>query len=400
MPFTKSFPLVKPNAIGNNDSTSFNLSTKTNTWRLMPMYPNLDYLNNIIPYPPGKPIKEVERELGIKNAIKLASNENPWGFSDKVKKAIVKNIKDLNIYPDGNSFYLKQKIAQVHGVNIKNILVGNGSNEVLELIMRCFLTGGYSIVTGRYSFILYRLIGQALNAEVIFTQDKDLAYDADAIIRACDEKTAMIIIDNPNNPTGTYIPFNDILRIVDFAEKNKIITVIDEAYFEYARAKDYGSILKVFQDYKNLVVIRTFSKVYGLSGLRAGYAIAHEWILDLANRIRAPFNVNSLAQAGCLAAMEDMAFIKKIAGKNHACIDFFYKEFDKMGLKYLPTQCNFILVEIPISGKEAFEKLLRLGIIVRPVGNYGLEKYIRISIGTMVNNRKAINAIKKVLKNA
>jgi histidinol-phosphate aminotransferase len=367
------------------------------------MYKFRSNIEEISPYKPGKPIKEVERELGIKNSLKLASNENAWGFSPLCMKAMQEAIKEANMYPDGNSFYLRNKIAdfnnnvEKNNIELENINAGNGSNEVLEVIMRTVLSDGYNVVSSQYAFAIYKLISQCCGAEYIATPSKNYAFDTKAIMSACDEKTAIIVIDNPNNPTGTYIPYEKMIELVEFAEKKGILLICDEAYVEYVRAKDYKTMMSVCHKYKNLVVTRTFSKAYGLCGLRLGYAVAAKKVIDLANKVRAPFNVNIVAQHTGLAALDDQDFVKETVKKTHEGIDYFYDEFKKLGLNYIETQCNFMLLELADCGVKFFENLLKKGVIVRPMAGYGLQNFIRISVGTMEQNKLAIEAIKFVL---
>jgi histidinol-phosphate aminotransferase len=361
------------------------------------MFKFRDNIKAITPYTPGKPVKEVERELGIRNSIKLASNENAWGFSPKAKEAMEEAIKEANIYPDGNSYYLRKEIAAFNNVHIDNVIAGNGSNEVLEIVMRTVLAKGCNVVSSQYAFAIYRLITEIADAEYRETKAKDHRFDAKAIMAACDQNTAIIVVDNPNNPTGTYIPFNEMLELLEFAEKNNILLIADEAYWEYVRAKDYKSMMSVWGKYKNLVVSRTFSKVYGLCGLRIGYAIANEEVIKYANIVREPFNVNLVAQHAAIAAMEDQTFVKDVVQKTHEGMDYLGKELKAAGLNHLDSQCNFMLVEVPCDGKEFFNKLLKLGVIVRPMGGYGLNNFLRLTIGTTEQNKKAVEAIRQVL---
>jgi len=363
------------------------------------MFKFKESIKAITPYAPGKPVKEVERELGILNPLKLASNENAWGFSPKVKKAMEETIKEANIYPDGNSFYLRKRIAEFHNVHIDNVMTGNGSNEVIEIVMRTVLDKGYNTVASEYSFAIYKIITQACGAEYRATKaKKNYQFDADAIIKACDKNTAIIVIDNPNNPTGTYLPVQEMLKIAKFAKENSIMLISDEAYVEYIRAKDYSSMMDYLKDFDNLVVTRTYSKAYGMAGLRLGYAVANKEIIDICNRIREAFNVGIITQHAGIAALDDQDFVKEVVKKTHEGIDYIYGALEEMGLKYIPTECNFILVEVPHSSVDSFNKLLRSGIIVRPLHGYGLNNHIRLSVGSMEENKKAIEAIRSHLK--
>ena len=362
------------------------------------MFKIKESIRAIAPYIPGKPVKEVERELGIKNSIKLASNENAWGFSPKAKTAMEEAIKEANIYPDGNSFYLRKKIAEFENLPIENIMVGNGSNEVLEIIMRLGLDHTTNVVSSEYAFAMYRIVTEACEAKYIASKAKEYRFDAKAIMDACDSNTAIIVIDNPNNPTGTYLPYEQMLEILKFAKKNNILFISDEAYIEFVRAKDCKTMMGVLNEYDNLVVTKTFSKAYGLCGLRVGYGVASKEIITMANRIRETFNVNVVAQYAATAALDDQDFVKEVVKKTHEGIDYFKTELKSLGLNCLHTECNFMLVETPGDGKTFFEKLLKLGVIVRPMGGYGLPNHIRLSIGTMEQNKKVITAIRSLLK--
>ncbi|MCX6112512.1 MAG: histidinol-phosphate transaminase [Proteobacteria bacterium] len=361
------------------------------------MYHFCKNIEAISAYKPGKPVKEVERELGIKNSIKLASNENAWGFSPKSKAAMEEAIRNANIYPDGASFYLRRKISEFHNIPIDNIVVGNGSNEVLAVILRTILREGTNVVSSQHAFPVYKIMTQSCCAKFTAVPAQNYRFDVYSMMKACDENTAIIMIDNPNNPTGTYLPYNQMMDILNFAEKNKILFIADEAYIEYVRAADYKTMMNVFDKYENLVITRTFSKAYGLCGLRLGYGIGNKEIIGLAHKVRDPFNVNIIAQYAGEAALEDQDFVKRVVKNTHDGIDYLYSELKKIGLNYIETQGNFILVEVPGSGKEFFDKLLRYGIIVRPVGE-DLHKHIRLTVGTMEQNKKAIDAIKEVIK--
>ncbi len=361
------------------------------------MFKFKENIKAISPYIPGKPVKEVERELGIKNSIKLASNENAWGFSPKVKVAMEEAIKDANIYPDGNTFYLRKQIAEFNNVKIENVVAGNGSSEVLQIVMRTVIGAGSNIVSSEYAFAMYKIMAQSSNAEYRAAKSKGYGFSADAIINVCDKNTAVIVIDNPNNPTGTYLPLKEMLKILDFAKNNSIMLISDEAYVEYVRAKDYKSLICYIKDYDNLVVARTFSKAYGMCGLRLGYAVGNKEIIDLANRIRDPFSANIVSQHAGIAAIEDQKFVQDVVNNTHEAIDYIYASLKEIGLNYIPTECNFILIEVPGTSVGFFNKLLRLGIIVRPMHGYGLNKHIRLSVGTMDQNKKAIEAIRSLV---
>ena len=363
------------------------------------MYHFRKNIEAISPYRPGKPVKEVERELGIKNSIKLASNENAWGFSPKSKVAMEQAIKLANIYPDSGSFYLRQKIAEFNKIPMENIVVGNGSNEILEIIMRTVLDKNTNIVSSQYAFSIYGIIAQTCGATHIKTIAKNYVPDISAIIEACNEQTAIVIVDNPNNPTGSYVPYSEMKTLLDFTYKNKIMLIVDEAYVEYVRASDYKSMMDHFDKYDNLVITRTFSKAYGLCGLRIGYGVGNKKIIDLAHKVRAPFNVNMISQYAGEAALGDQDFVSFTVKNTHEGIDYLYNELKKIGINCIPTQCNFIMFEVPMDGKIFFDKLLRHGIIARPMQEYDLNRHIRLSVGTMDQNKKAVESIREVISN-
>lgn len=365
------------------------------------MYTITESIKKISPYEPGKPIKEVEREYGVLNPIKLASNENVWGPSPKVLKKLMDNLNNVFLYPDGNSHYLNLAVAEFNNVDYGQIFTGAGSNEIIELLLRVLVQEGKNVVTGKYSFSIYSIVTRACGGEIRFAEPcKDYDYifpNADTIIEQCDKNTSVIIIDNPGNPTGMYLNENEMLKIVEFAKKNKIVLISDEAYLEFARASDYVSMKKYFKKYENLVIINTFSKAYGLAGLRVGYAICHEWLIDPVNRVRKAFNVNLLAQEAAIEALKDQDHLKKVIELSHQALDFLKIEIEKLGLKCFESQTNFILVEVPDDSKSFFIKLLKKGVIVRPLKPYLLDSYIRISVGTAEQNHILIKALKEVL---
>jgi len=349
------------------------------------------------PYQPGKPIEELEREYGIKNVIKLASNENPLGPSPVVLKAIQSSLKDISRYPDGNGFNLKKALAQKYGIEMDMITLGNGSNDVLELIARAFVTPTQSIVFSEYAFAVYPIVTQAIGAKAIVTPAKNWGHDLVAMQSAIREDTRLIFIANPNNPTGTWINQSSLKKFLETVPETVLVTV-DEAYFEYAVENPvYPNTLEWLVFYPNLIITRTFSKAYGLAGLRVGYSISHPEVAHLLNRVRQPFNVNSLALSAATAALSDNQYIEKSVAFNFAGMQKLIQAFDEMKLPYIDSACNFVSVDVGRPAGEVYEKLLREGVIVRPVGNYGMPQHLRISIGTETENQKLITALKKVL---
>lgn len=360
-----------------------------------------DYVRAIAPYQGGKPIAEVAREFGLDEAkiIKLASNENPLGMPDSARQAMLNALADTGRYPDSNGFDLKQAITAKYGVPQDWITLGNGSNDILELAAHAFVQPGQSVVYAEYSFAVYALATQAVGARAIVVTAKNYGHDLSAMAKAITADTRLVFIANPNNPTGTFIPAAEIEAFLKVVPQN-VVVVLDEAYNEYlAPELQYESIAWLRQ-YPNLLVSRTLSKAYGLAGLRIGFGIAQPSITDLLNRIRQPFNVNSLAQAAAVAALNDTVFLQKSAKLNADGYRQLTQAFDAMNLEYVPSYGNFVLVRVGNddgAGARVNLALLKLGVIVRPVGNYGMPQWLRVSIGLPEENAAFIDALKKVL---
>lgn len=360
-----------------------------------------DYVRAIAPYQGGKPIAEVAREFGLDEAkiIKLASNENPLGMPDSARQAMLNALADTGRYPDSNGFDLKQAITAKYGVPQDWITLGNGSNDILELAAHAFVQQGQSVVYAEYSFAVYALATQAVGARAIVVTAKNYGHDLSAMAKAITADTRLVFIANPNNPTGTFIPAAEIEAFLKVVPQN-VVVVLDEAYNEYlAPELQYESIAWLRQ-YPNLLVSRTLSKAYGLAGLRVGFGIAQPSITDLLNRIRQPFNVNSLAQAAAVAALNDTVFLQKSAKLNADGYRQLTQAFDAMNLEYVPSYGNFVLVRVGSddgAGARVNLALLKLGVIVRPVGNYGMPQWLRVSIGLPEENAAFIDALKKVL---
>jgi len=354
----------------------------------------LDCVTQLQPYVPGKPIDELERELGIRNIVKLASNENPLGPSSNVLTAINEASKDISRYPDGNGFSLKHALANKHNLNLAKITLGNGSNDVLELIARAFVSPDDEVMFSQYAFAVYPLVTQAIGANAVVVPADDYGHDLQAMLSLVTDKTKLIFIANPNNPTGTYLnarPLQDFIAQVPA----ETLIVLDEAYVEYGD-NDTDS-LAWLEQYPNLIITRTFSKAYGLAGLRVGYAISHPEIADLINRVRQPFNVNSLALSAAVAALQDDDYIVKTKRLNDEGMQQLIAGFDALSLEYIPSQANFITVNVKQSGDVIFTKLLHQGVIVRPVTNYNLPNHIRVSIGLTAENQRFLEALGQVL---
>ena len=349
-------------------------------------------IKNITPYTPGKPIEELERELGISGSIKLASNENPLGPSPKAVVAIKRALAGLNRYPDGSGFYLSQALAKKYDVDISQIILGNGSNELIELAVRTFVQAGDEVISADPSFVVYRMITQAAGGTNIVVPLKDNRHDLDAMADRITEKTKIIFIANPNNPTGTMNRSAEMDRLMERVPDH-VIVAVDEAYYEYVTRADYPDALDYLKAAKNVLALRTFSKIYGLAGLRIGYGITRPEIAELMNKVRQPFNTNSLGQIGALAALADRKHVERSIAINSEGKQFLYQAFDRLGISYLPTEANFILFEAPSDGRELYSTLLKTGVIIRPMGG----KKLRVTIGLPEENKRFVNELEKVI---
>jgi len=354
-----------------------------------------DEIEALVPYPPGKPMEELERELGIKKSIKLASNENPLGPSPKAVEAISKALKSLHRYPDGGCFYLKEKLAQHLKMKPENLIIGNGSNEIIELVIRTFLRPGEEAVMGNPSFAVYPLAVPAAGGKKIEVPLKNLTHDLDAMADAITNRTKIVFIANPNNPTGTIVTKAQLRRFMDRLPEG-VILVLDEAYYEFVTEPEFPESLDYLREGRNIVILRTFSKIYGLAGLRIGYGVAPEKLVFYMNKVRQPFNVNSLAQIAAMAALEDEEHLKRSQKNNSEGLKFLYREMKAMGLEYVPTQANFFLIKVG-KGKDVYDALLRQGIIVRPMASYGLGEYIRVTVGTPEENQRFVEALRRAI---
>lgn len=362
------------------------------------------YVRQIAPYVAGKPISEVAREFGLDEAriVKLASNENPLGMPDSAKAAMARAALELGRYPDANAFELKAALAARYGVPAEWVTLGNGSNDILEIAAHAFVEKGQSVVYSQYSFAVYALATQGLGARAIVVPAVRHGHDLDAMLAAIEDDTRLLFIANPNNPTGTFI---EGAALEAFLEKvpRRVVVVLDEAYTEYLSAElRYDSIAWV-RRYPNLVVSRTFSKAFGLAGLRVGFAIAQPELTDLLNRLRQPFNVNTMAQAAAIAALADTVFLEKSAALNAEGYRRLTQAFDKLGLEYVPSFGNFVLVRVGSdegAGTRVNLALLKQGIIVRPVGNYGLPQWLRVTIGLPEENDAFLAALEQALTQA
>lgn len=352
------------------------------------------YIRSIAPYQPGKPISELERELGITGIVKLASNENPLGASPAAVAAMQNAIKTIALYPDGNGFELKDALVKRYGVSHANITLGNGSNDLLELAARAFLTVGDKVVYSAHAFAVYALATQAVGASGISVPANNYGHDLKAMAQAAqDNRARMVFIANPNNPTGTYLGADELLAFLRSLPP-EILVVLDEAYNEYLpEDKRYDSVAWL-KEFPNLIISRTFSKAYGLAGLRVGYALAHEQVTDMINRVRQPFNVNSVAQAAAVAALRDVSFVKKTFELNQRGMQQITDGLVKLGLEYIPSCGNFVAFRIP-NAMAIYRRLLELGVIVRPIANYDMPDWLRVSIGLESENAKFLAALER-----
>ena len=351
-------------------------------------------LRDLVVYEPGKPIEETARELGIDPAeiVKLASNENPLGASPKAIQAMRAALENAHLYPDGSGFHLCNAIAAKLGLQPENVILGNGSNEIIEFLGHAFLNPGDDIITCQYAFIVYKLLATAFSVRTIETPSPDYQQNLDATLEAITPRTRLIFIPNPNNPTGTLV---SRCAIHDFMSRvpDTIVIVFDEAYFEFL--DDSPDTLRYVRECRNVVVLRTFSKIHGLAGLRIGYAVASSEIIEVLHKTRQPFNVNSIALAGALAALDDEGHVretKRVVDEGRA---YLQQQFAEMQIRFVPAVANFVMVNVG-DGGAVFEKLLKRKIIVRPLKGYGLPEWVRISVGTMEENRKLIAALREV----
>jgi histidinol-phosphate aminotransferase len=359
--------------------------------------PTNTVLNNLPVYQPGRPIEEVARELGLDpgGIIKLASNENPLGPSRLGLAAMRQALKQVNFYPDGNAFYLKQKLAAKLGVAPANLILGNGSNEVIEMIGHALLAPGAEVVVSQYCFAVYPIVTALFGAKLVVVPAKNHAHDLDAMLAAITPNTRIVFVANPNNPTGTTASREELARFINAVPAN-VLLALDEAYIEFL-----GEPLDLLPEIRNgskpnLLLMRTFSKIYGLAGLRIGYGIGHPDFIAALEKIRQPFNINSVAQAGALAALDDTKHVEKTRKVNSRGLRLYACTFRKLGLEFVPSQANFILVCVG-DGQRVFGELQKLGVIVRPMGGYQLPEWIRISIGTPKENQRCLEALKSVL---
>ncbi len=354
-------------------------------------------LKDLPVYVPGRPIEEVAREIGMPadDIIKIASNENPLGPSPRAIEALQNILPKLNLYPDGNAFYLRKKLADIHDLAPNNLVFGNGSNEIIEFVGHALMRPGVDVIVSQYSFAIYPIMAKLFGANVITVPAKDYGHDLKAMVAAITPNTRVMFVATPNNPTGTLSSKGDLAELVNQVPPH-VMLVIDEAYIEFL--KDPVDFLPLIRrgDFPNILLMRTFSKIFGLAGLRVGYGIGHPEVIAALEKIRQPFNLNLPAQIGAMAALDDLDHVMKTRALNQAGLDFYELAFRKLGLEFIPSAANFILVKVG-DGQKAFQGLQQRGVITRPMGGYGLPEWLRISVGTGAENERCIKVLTQVL---
>lgn len=351
-------------------------------------------IESLVPYPPGKPIEELERELGIKGSIKLASNENPLGPSPKAVEAVSRSLLSLHRYPDGSCYYLREKLSARLGVSPEGLIFGNGSNEMIELLIRAFMRPGDEAVMADPSFAVYPIAVKAAGGVSITVPLKDMRHDLPEMAKRITGKTRIVFIANPNNPTGTTVTDEEFDAFMQSVPEG-VIVCVDEAYVEFVRSKGFPDALSCVKAGRPVLLLRTFSKIYGLAGLRVGYGVAHPEIIGYMSRVRQPFNVNSLAQVAAFAALDDTEHIERSRENNSKGIEFLFGGLKALGFECVDTEANFFLIKVG-DGKAVYEALLKEGVIVRPMASYNLPEYIRVTVGLPEENKRFLDTFAKV----
>ena len=347
-------------------------------------------------YTPGKPVEELQRELDIERIVKLASNETPHGPSPKAIEKIKQDSHHVGLYPDGNCFYLKQRISVHENVLPNEIAIGNGSNELLELLCHAYLDKGDEALMGEYCFIVYPIVSTLSQATIVRSKMPEMSHDLNDMADKINSNTKIIFIANPNNPTGGKISRADLENFINQTPKNTII-VIDEAYTQYVKESERLDVSEATKKHKNLLVLKTFSKAYGLAGLRVGYGVADKAIIENINKAREPFNVNALAQSAAIVALEDQKYIQKCVAMNQEGMIYLKAELNKLSVKHYPSYANFLLLEFKSEARLIYEELLKRGVIVRPLVEYGMNNHLRVTIGTEEENKIFIEALGEVI---
>ncbi|MCH9697651.1 MAG: histidinol-phosphate transaminase [Gammaproteobacteria bacterium] len=360
-------------------------------------------IQGLEPYQAGKPESELKRELGLESIIKLASNENPNGPDPRVIDELPGLLSGLSRYPDSNGFELKQILSERLVVECQQITLGNGSNDILDLVARVFLQPGRNAVMSRHAFAIYGLVTRSVGAEIKLAEPANddnfhgFAHDLDNLFHQVDDQTAVVFIANPNNPTGTYLPYGQLKHFVECLPP-QVICVVDEAYFEYVVQDDYRSVIELVQQFPNLIMTRTFSKAYGLAGLRVGYAVSSVMIAELMNRVRQPFNINSLGIAAATLSVQDNCYIESSKLSNQSGLRQLEDGLKALNLNFIPSVGNFISVKLDQPVQTMYQALLRHGVIIRPIENYQMPGYVRVSVGTESENSFFLNVLDKLLR--
>ena len=362
----------------------------------------MDYLNyinpgieSINPYEPGKSIEEVMEKYNLKEIVKLASNENSLGPSPKVLK-VINNFKDIHLYPDGDGIRLKSKISEIESINSDQIILGNGSNEILEIISQTFLSPNTESIFSKHAFVVYKLASKVRGSKFHEVNAHQWGHDLNGFLEKINDKTRLIFIANPNNPTGTYLSHENTLEFLNKVPK-KVLVVIDLAYFEYVTAADYIKTHEILDKFPNVIFTKSFSKIHGLSALRIGYGFGNETLIEIMNRVRQPFNVNSVAQKAAIESLSDQEYLKESINQNTKERLYLYKSLESMSVDYIPSQGNFICIDTKSSGKEIFESLMKKGVIVRPIDLYEMPTHIRVTIGNRTENNIFLEKLNEVL---
>jgi len=356
-----------------------------------------EYIRNLTPYQPGKPIEELERELGITSAIKLASNENALGASPLAREAAQTALLESHLYPDGSCFELKKTLSQFLKINSNQLTIGNGSENILEIIVKAYLSKGDAAIVSQYAFLTISLLIKSYGGDIQWAEENDHKQSIQNIIAAITPKTRIIFIVNPNNPTGTYLSADELHLLLESIPAT-ILVVIDEAYFEYIKQPDYPMTLSLLPRYPNLIITRTFSKVYGLAALRLGYAISSATIADILNRARLPFNVNRIAAMAAIAGLQDQNHIQKSIEMNFQGMEQVTTTLRSMKVQFIPSIGNFMMIHVQQNAELIYQKLLQQGIIVRPLFAYHLPHYLRVTIGTTAQNERFLSAFSQIIR--
>ncbi len=351
---------------------------------------------DIKPYVPGKPISEVQRELNLENVIKLASNENLLGPSPLAINRMREKLNEINYYPHSDCYYLRKKLAGKLGVGEENLVFGSGADELIHHLMLLFVSSGDEVIVPTPSFVMYEIAAKVMEGKVIKVELKNFKYDLIEIKKRISGKTKLIFICSPNNPTGTIVEIEELEKFIRDIPEN-IFVVFDEAYKEYVESEKYPETINFLNEGHNVVILRTFSKIYGLAGLRIGYGITLKEVVEAINKVRGPFNVNSLAQEAALSALDDVEHLRRSRALVLEGKKFLYENLSKLGIEYVPTEANFILINVKKSGNEVFQSLLKRGVIVRPGEVLGVPGYIRVTIGLKNDNEKFIEALREVI---